>query len=266
MAADAFSFGLYATMATVALTIIARCILRWRGSRDTRTIAEKNWDWIMGPELPSTCAQVGHSHVIDPHICDWCGEKRYIEHRATVDGPRFCLQGVRCAGPLLLARQMREINFEVEDDQPCFIWSGPEVEAFQLVGSSERIVVFPADTMVFARDGQSVGTAGRVLDGPSAVMRESKDEARQEAKEQATRAAKRGRAVERYQARRDAQQAAYPAFRRKAPGNPGGYAVIEPAEEIIRSINKTRLTHAEARKLLKELQSNGMETERSRWQ
>lgn len=47
--------------------------------KDKRTLAEKNWDWIMGPELPTTCSVAGHSYVIDPHECDWCHAERWVE-------------------------------------------------------------------------------------------------------------------------------------------------------------------------------------------
>lgn len=42
--------------------------------KDRRTIEEKNWDFVMGPELPSTCSVAGHEYTLDPNICDWCGE------------------------------------------------------------------------------------------------------------------------------------------------------------------------------------------------
>lgn len=47
--------------------------------RDKRPLAERNWEWVMGPELPATCTLVGHTYEIDQNECDWCGAERYVE-------------------------------------------------------------------------------------------------------------------------------------------------------------------------------------------
>lgn len=47
-----------------------------RKPKDKRTLEEKNWDFVIGPDLPHTCAYVGHEYTIDPNVCDWCYEER----------------------------------------------------------------------------------------------------------------------------------------------------------------------------------------------
>lgn len=161
---------------------------------DRRTLAEKNWDWIMGPELPSTCSQIGHSYAIDPHECDWCGAERYLQAACSKD--------------------------ESGGWQSCGWVLPSDVEVFTIVGQAEKLAILPAKATVTS--GGATATAGSVLDGTVAAVSSSKDEARQEAKEAAARLSERNAEARRHEARRESREAQALSRRYSPPSYPRG--------------------------------------------
>lgn len=175
------------------ITFIVSLISGWittqlfdREPRDKRSIGEKNWDWIMGAELPSTCSQVGHSYVISPHECDWCGLERWVTIRAE-----------RVQEELTTYWLYRNLKLH-------FVTN--ELENYALMGSRKHVLVMPATAEIRdAYTNESYGIAGIFLDEEPSNVRSSEYEARAEAKKEANRAAERCRSTRRYEARRNAR-------------------------------------------------------------
>lgn len=188
----------------------------WRASappKDKRTLAEKNWDWIMGPELPSTCKTFGHSYVIDPHECDWCHAERWVEVRAT--------QGYDTKEPYWSSFGLRV----------QFVTDG--LEKYQIVGSNEEILIMPASTeVVDAFTNEHMGTAGIVFDSVPSSMRSSEYEAREYAQVQAQRSAKRDAAIRNFEARRQPRPSPLKSEGRPPSSHPRGSDVKADVERL----------------------------------